>query len=409
MAHPDIMESMRRSMATGSPASESTETDTTAEGSEEASSEEADAGTPAEEGDGDGADGQDGDGAGEGEEGSDESGSHESESDETTAEGEDGDASQEEQASEEGEESEGEKPEEEKPADKWDAEEEKAVKDWLGKDAAKLKADPVTRKLLKIARDNHASALEAKQTTSALNDHIAGIGELLLEHNFEKLNELAEELGADKLPFDARTPDDLMKEAAETYNAVYDALEKGLKENKEAWALVQNALDPYYRKVEGKIQKLKEDATIRKAEQAGRKAAGRPVRGSLGKQLEDLSIQHFTDLKAKDPKAQARFDALKKYASGGLLRDMKRLYAHNPKLADELGKHVEFSVNFQKEYLPKIRKAMEGELKAKKLLKAPPSGRRTESGPTGGAGAAPKPKVSNFDHYAGNRIASRLR
>jgi hypothetical protein len=371
-------------------------------------SEETSGESSSEEGGEDGADTDTGSDAGEGNEGG-ESDPQESESDDTTAEEGESDASSEEQASgEEGENSEDDESEDEKPAaPKWDDEEQKVVKDWFGKDAGKVKPDETTKKLLKIARDNQAKATETTQQVAVLNGHIAGLGELFLNQDFEGLNAIAEELGGEKLPFDIRKPEDRMKEVAGGYNAVFDALEKGLKDKPDVWAAVQAALNPIYERSSQQIAQLKEEALLKRAEETGRKAAGKPVKGSISKELETKATQNFTDLKAKDPEAQARFDALKPYLEGGILRDKNRIYALNHKLADELGKAVEFHKNFAKKYLPKVRESLKAELKAQNALKAPPSGRKPEGERPSGGKAPANP--NKFDTFAGQKILERLR
>lgn len=408
MAHPDIAASMARSMSIEAKTQKSTEPATTADADADkgASSEQTSGESSSEEGGEEGADKTVGDGAG-GEAEGGESGSANTESDDTTAEGEDSDADPEEQASgEDGEEADDES--DNKPdAPKWDEDEQKVVKDWFGKEADKVKPDPVTKKLFKIAKDNQAKVKELTQQSAALNDNIAGFGGLILDHDLEGLNAIAEELGAEKLPFDTRTPEDHMKETVEGYNAFYDTLKAGLKDNAQAWALVEAALDPIYQKTMEKIGKLKDESTILKATEAGRKAAGKPVKGSINKDLETKSTQNFTDLKSKDPEAQARFDALKPYLQAGILKDKNRIYAQNPKLADELGKAVEFHNNFAKKYLPKIRESLKAELKAQNALKAPPTSRKPEGERPGGKASAKTPQ--SFDTFAGKKILERLR
>lgn len=408
MAHPDIAASMARSMSIEAKQKESAEPATTAdEGADASGSEETSEESSSGEGGEDGADSSDGDGAGEGEEeGGDESGSQDTESDDTTAEEDDSESSAAEQASGEEGQTEDDESEEKPEAPKWDEEEQKAVKDWFGKDADKVKPDPVAKKLLKIARDNHAKVKELTQQGAVLNDHIAGLGELILNQDFEGLNAIAEELGGEKLPFDTRTHEDLMKEAAASYNAFFDTLEKGLKEKPEVWELVQKVLDPLYRKTEKAIADLEKKAVLKQAAEVGRKAAGKPVKGSVSKDLETKATQNFTDLKSKDPEAQARFDALKPFIQGGVLRDKNRIYSLNPQLADKLGKAVEFHANFDKKYLPKIRASVEKELKARGAIKAPPPGRKPEGSRPGGQ--APAKSTKNFNHYAGPKILERL-
>lgn len=410
MAHPDIAASMARSMKIETKATKSAESVTTAdEGADTGSaSEETSGESSSGEGGGGSADTEAGSDAGEGNEGG-ESDPKETKSDDTTAEEEESDASSEEQASgEEGEDLEDNESEDEKPdAPKWDEDEQKAVKDWFGKEADKVKPDPVVKRLVKIARDNQAKAQDGTQQVAALNGHIAGLGELILNHDFEGLNAIAEEVGGARLPFDTRTPEDRMKEVADEYNSVFDTLEKSLKGDPEIWKAVQSALDPIYQKTTEQIARFKEESLLNKAREEGRKAGGKPVKGSIGNELKAKSTQNFTDLKAKDPEAQARFEALKPYFSAGILRDKDRIYALSPKVTDELGKAVEFQANFAKKYLPKIRESLKAELKAQNALKAPPSSRKPEGERTSG-GKAPA-NTNKFDTFAGKKILERLR
>jgi hypothetical protein len=411
MAHPDIAASMARSMKIEAKTTKSAESATTAdEGADTGTaSEETSGESSSEEGGEDGADTDTGSDADEGNEGG-ESDSQDTESDDTTAEGEESDADPEEQASgEDGEESEDDESEDEKPdAPKWDEDEQKAVKDWFGKEADKVKPDPVVKKLVKIARDNQAKAQDGTQQVAALNGHIAGLGELILNQDFDGLNAIAEELGGEKLPFDTRKPEDRMKEVAAEYNSVFDTLEKGLKDQPEVWKAVVAALDPVYQKTTEQIGKFKEEMLLNKAREEGRKAGGKPVKGSITNELKAKSTANFTDLKAKDPEAQARFEALKPFFNAGILRDKDRIYALSPKVADELGKAVEFQTNFAKKYLPKIREALKEELKAQRALKAPPSSRKPEGErPSGGKPAAQPNK--NFNAFAGKKILEKLR
>lgn len=421
--HEDVMASLKRTMKREEKAKKESAEDTTTAGDgldEGAAAEDDDPEASGDEGGEDGAgkggEGGEGDDAGdaelnlEEEEGSeDEPGSDETESDDTTADGEESEASPEEQASEEEGEPEGDEPEGEDSKSKWDKEQQKAIEAIFGKkDAAKVECNPATRKLLKIASDNKAALQREKQQVALLNDHISELGGAVLDHNLEALNAIAEELGGEKLPFDTRTPMDKAKELVDGFNAVYDALKKGLP--KEIFDQVEDALGDVHDGIQEKVAAFKEEMTLKKAEEAGRRASGKRTKGGISKELEAKSTQNFTDLKSKDPEAQARFEALKPYFSGGILRDSKRLYALNPRLVDELGKHVEFSVNFQKKYLAKIRKSFERAQKVRKNLKAPPAGGRPQGARTPARpGGAPAPsRTSNFNKFAGQKYAERF-
>lgn len=415
----DVLSSMKRTVSrevketkAAEKKPQSAESTTTAEKADKtAGSEETDDATASSEGGEEGTDNKAekaGGDAGLGIEGSDESGSDDSDTQDTTATEEDSEASTEEEASEEDDEEEAD--DEEPAADtskkKWEKEDQDALTAWLGKEAAKLPLTDATRKLVKIARDNNAAALESKQTVSVLNDHIAQLGEAIVNHDVEALQSIAEELGGEKLPFDTRTYDDKAKEIADGYNETYDALEAALKGKPDIWAAVQDSLAAIEKKTMSKIGKYKEDALLERARNAGREASGKPAKGTINKSLETKANQNFTDLKSKDAKAQDRFEALKPFFAGGLLRDKNRIYALNPKLADKLGEAVEFHANFAKVHLPKIREALKAELKAQKLLKAPPSGRK-EAETSGGGPAKGKSTAKNFNHHAGRKIMDR--
>jgi hypothetical protein len=287
---------------------------------------------------------------------------------------------------------------------KWDADQSKVIKAWLGDKAAKLPDTPETRALLKIAQDNNAEVGKLKQQSAGLGAIVQEFGNALFDHDYEAINKVVEELGGDPLPFDNRTTQDRIKEIITPYNEIFETLEKALP--KEVFAQVTLALAPVEAEYRTKLSKLDREDVIRAAKEEGAKAAGRPQKGAKSAELKSTANKNYTDLKVKDPEAVARFDSLKPFFSDGrVLQDLNRAYAHAPEKIDELGKHVEFSTNFQKKYLPKIRETFRKEFDLQRRTKAPKSGQRSgNTAPkTGG-----KPKTDNFQTYAQNALAKRF-
>lgn len=342
--------------------------------------------------------------------GSDGSGSDESESGDGTAEGEEG-SSTEEQASED-EEAEGDKSEEDdseetKPkadaSGKWEAEEQKSLETWGLKDA---KATPEMKKLLKIARDNHKAEQEQRQQVVQSNDYLAAVGNALVNHDVENLNAMIEELGGEKLPFDLRTEEKQIAELTEGFNEFYDALEKGL--SKEDFAKAQTALNGVYTKTNNAISKLNQKILARQAgDEAVKKLGVTPVKGKYLDGLKAKADQNFSVLFKEDAKAKAYMDILQPFfKKGTILQNPSKAYAMAHQDVNELGKALYFMKNFEKEFMPELKKQWEAAAKLKRIGKPPPSGKKGDSQET------PAKKTpganSKFNNYAADRLMRRV-
>lgn len=401
----DLMGSMRASIQNESkadekPAAASAEDTTTAEGETSEKEGKATAGT---EGGDEGADD---------EKGGDASGSDNTDSDGTTAEDEAG-ASSEEQALE-GEDEGDETPEGDEPADdkkpkaeagKWDEEELKAAKDW-GLESLKPTAE--TKKLLKIARDNHAAVQAAQQQVAVHNDYLAAVGNSLVNHDIKDLNTMIQELGGEPIPFDVRTEEDQVKEVSDGYNAFYDALKAaGLPD--DAWALVTKAIAPLHDAAKAKVTALEQKMSRKQLKEDVVKDLGHaPVKGKYMDGLKGKADKNFIDLVKSDPAADKHMKALEPYFKmGTILQNPSKAYAMAPKAINEIGQAVHFMKNFEKEFLPDIKKKWEAELKLKKLGKPPPSGNKGESR-EGGDTSKPQSSTQKQNHFVGRRLLARV-
>lgn len=398
-----VIESMRSSMAkesTPAPGAKETSADT-ATTAEAPAAEKKETPTGESEGGEAGADHED--------EGGDGSGSENSESEGTTAEGDEGETP-EEQAPEGGEDEEtdgeGDAPKpkatEDDPAGKWDADEQKDLETWGLKDA---KPTEETRKIVKIARDNHKTVQELKQQQAQSSDYLAAVGNALVNHDVENLNAMIEELGGEKLPFDVRTEESQIKEVTDGFNAFFDALEKGL--TKEEFAKAQTALAPVYAQTKSQVDKLEKKIMERQASDAAVKKLGMtPVKGKYLEGLKAKADKNFALLVREDKKAEAYMKVLEPiFKSGTVLQNPSKAYAMAPQAVHELGEALYFKRNFEKEFLPVLKKEWEAAAKLKRIGAPPPSGKK---GGSPEAPASSKDPNRKFNHFAGNRLLKRV-
>jgi hypothetical protein len=295
-------------------------------------------------------------------------------------------------------------------AGKLDEDEQKAVEAWLGEASKKLPVTPETRKLLKIAKDNHAAVQAANQEIAVKNDYLAAVGNAVVNHDVETLNAMAEELGGEKLPFDLRTEEDQIKEHTESYNTVFDALEASLKGTPEVWAAVQRALSPVQAKTQKAIDQLEKKIMVRQAsDEAVKKVGGKPVKAKYLEEMESKADKNFTALFKADAKAKDNMEILKPlFKKGTVFQTFAKAYAMAPNEVNELGEALDFKRNFQAKYYPELKKKIEAELKLRRNVKAPPSGKKSDSTGAGDPQKSNSKETNRYNAKVGSKLMERF-
>lgn len=287
-------------------------------------------------------------------------------------------------------------------AEKLDDEEKKVLDAWGLKN---FKPTEENRKLLKIARDNHSKVQEYQQQTAQSNDYLAAVGNVLVSHDVESLNDMIEQLGGDRLPFDLRTEEDQIQEVTDNFNAFYDALKAGL--DPVDFAKAQKALAGVHGEASKKLTLLEKKVMTRQAtDDAVKKLGGSPKKGQYLENLKKTADQNFDALNKADKNAETNMKILEPiFKLGTVLQNPSKAYAMAPKVVNELGEALDFKRNFKEKFLPVLQKEWEAAYKLKRMNKPPPS-----SSKSGGSGeVSPNTKNGNNQNtYAGKRLLEKF-